>query len=215
MQDEWGASQTLIWQSVPFVLYTTPLLLPPHPCSPAACTTHSSRLCFWWKGPSQMSCAASSSCSWTSPFFSTKEERGPGSRCTFVWGPSWRFFCFLCPLIRVERCWLKLLSEFCFGEGVQRTEGGGSTRTLSHLICFYNTHCVYTERNTSVMQTCLKPGLVIFTQLILTPVSAQLFTWRSHPQSKDRASVRLKHVSWLQGAFIKSFCQTTVFKSES
>lgn len=65
---------------------------PPLPCSPAACT-HSQlqTLFFGERGPSQMSRAANSSCSWTSPFFSTKEERGPGSRCTFVQGPSCRF----------------------------------------------------------------------------------------------------------------------------
>lgn len=76
-----------------FVYSLPPPLL--HPSSRAACPLTAPDFVFWWKGPAQMSHAASSSCSWTSPFFSTKEERGPRSRCTFVWGPSCRFLLFV------------------------------------------------------------------------------------------------------------------------
>lgn len=57
------------------------------------------------------------SCSRTTPFFCTKEERGPGSQSTFVQNPP-HFFSSLCPLMRVFKCWLWLLFLACVGEGL-------------------------------------------------------------------------------------------------
>lgn len=104
LQDEWGVSSMLIWQSVPFVLYTAsspPPPPPPHPCSPAACTLTAPDFVFLGERD-RLKCPVQPTAAAPGPRHSSAQRRreGRGLGAPLCGAPP-VVLCSLCPLRRV------------------------------------------------------------------------------------------------------------------
>ena len=178
LQDEWGVSSMLIWQSVPFVLYTAPpppflllLLLTPAALQPA----HSQlQTLFFFGERDRLKCPVQPTAAAPGPHHSSAQRRreGRGLGAPLCGAPP-VVLCSLCPLRRVlAGAFVWVLCRWGCAE-----DWGRSTSTFSHLMWLYRR--LHTSAGRQVLcNSCL----------VCSPVCCDCVSWilRSQRQCVTR-----------------------------